>query len=71
MSIVRTDTCTVTLANNQVFEFQSVFTPTCQYALPIESVTLTFTNLPGTHGSLAIDGDNQADVDGYLGTIDQ
>jgi len=61
---------TVTLANNQVFEFQSVFSPSCQYGLPIETVGLTFTNLPGTHGSLAIDGDNQADVDGYLGTID-
>ncbi len=30
---------------------------------------MTFTNLPGTSGSLEIDGDNRADVDGYFGYI--
>ena len=58
---------TVTLSGDKVYHFQAVLKPTQQFFCPIEDVHMTFTNLPGTYGGLAIDGDNEATVDNSLG----
>jgi RHS repeat-associated protein len=58
---------TVTLAGSKVYHFQAVVTPTQQYFYPIEDVHMSFTNMPGTYGGLAIDGDDEATVDSPLG----
>ncbi len=63
---------TITLADNKVYHFQALVTPSQQFFYPIEDVHMTFTNMPGTYGGLAIDGDNEATVDspsGYANLI--
>jgi len=60
---------TVTIGD-RAFEFESRLTPSEQFGAPIASTRMTFTNLPGTYGTLEIDGDNLADVSGFLGYVD-
>ncbi len=45
----------ITFPGDKVYRFQSVLPPSSQYGYPIGSVAMTFTNLPGTHGTLEID----------------
>jgi RHS repeat-associated protein len=61
---------TITLSDNKVYHFESALTPAQQWGYPIESVRMTFTNQPGTYGSLVIDGDDEAAVDAYTGYVD-
>jgi RHS repeat-associated protein len=60
---------TVTMAGDKVYHFQAVLSPDKNPGYPIEDVFMTFTNLPGTHGGLAIDGDNEALLPGSLGYV--
>jgi RHS repeat-associated protein len=60
---------TVTLAGDKAYTFESVLNPSKQFGFPIESTHMTFTNVPGTYGKLEIDGDNQADLDGFSGFV--
>jgi RHS repeat-associated protein len=61
---------TVTMGGNKVYHFGMQVTPMHQYFAPIESVQVTFTNMPGTYGGLGVDGDNEADIDSSLGYVD-
>src|SRR6185503_14899528 len=57
---------TLTFPGGKVFKFQAAVTPHCQRFTAITSGTLTFTPLPGTHGSLEIVGAADFQVDGSV-----
>ncbi|MGZ4987732.1 MAG: LamG-like jellyroll fold domain-containing protein, partial [Limisphaerales bacterium] len=58
----------ITMAGNKTFEFEAGLNPSKQIA-PIAATRMTFTNLPGTDGTLEIDGDNRVNVSAVGGTL--
>jgi hypothetical protein len=58
----------ITMAGDKTFEFEAALNPSKQSA-PIAATRMTFTNLPGTDGTLEIDGDNRVNVSGVGGTL--
>jgi RHS repeat-associated protein len=50
----------VTFPDNRTYKFRAFTTPQCQSGGPIGGATVSFAPMPGTHGSLAVEG--SADV---------
>jgi len=62
---------TVTFPGNKVLKFQASVTPHCQSVAPITSATLSFTPMPGTHGTLEVLGSADVQVEGSIpGPVD-
>nr|MBA2702657.1 PKD domain-containing protein [Blastocatellia bacterium] len=57
---------TVTFPGGKVFKFEASTSPRCQRFAPISGGTLTFTPLPGTHGTLEIVGLAEFQVEGSV-----
>jgi RHS repeat-associated protein len=55
---------TITFPDGKVYKFQTVASPQCSALTPIQSATMGFLPLPGTHGSLAALGENEVLVFG-------
>jgi len=61
---VRDRMITITLADNSVYRFRAKLNPSVQSGVPIVAGSLVFEPLPGTYGTLAVEGDNDVQVMG-------
>jgi len=61
---VRDRVVTITLADNSVHRFRTKLNPSVQSGVPIVAGSLVFEPLPGTYGTLAVEGDNDVQVMG-------
>src|SRR6266446_1549355 len=57
---------TVTFPGGKVFKFQAVVSPNCQRLSPITTGVLSFTPMPGTHGTLEVMGSADFQVEGSI-----
>ncbi len=66
MTPIRDRIVTITLADNQVYRFRAAFSPSAQTGVPIISGRVVFEPLPGTYGTLAVEGENAPRVIGEV-----
>lgn len=61
---------TITLPDNQVFRFRAVFNPETQTGVSIIGGTVGFEPLPGTHGTLEVEGGSDVRCVGQVAVYD-
>ncbi len=67
---VRPREIAITFPNDRVCRFRASPIPDLQFGYPIATARLQFSALPGTLGSLEIEGTDLATIDGFTGPVD-